>query len=232
MAVRDQPKRTLKLKTKSIPLIVGLLILVQLLDSNRNWKFLLSSISGAWLLAYLWANSLKNGLRLERDMRFGWMQVGDPLLEHIRLKNDGRAPALWVQVIDNSDIASYEISTVVQVRGFWSRNWYTREICQRRGEFTLGPIYLETSDPFGLYQVRIEYSSTANMMVAPRVISLPEVKVAAGGRIGGVRSSSRGLEQTVTASGVREYSPGDSLRWVHWPTTARKNEIFVKLNDS
>ena len=232
MAVRDQPKRTLKLKTKSIPLIVGLLILVQLLDSNRNWKFLLSSISGAWLLAYLWANSLKNGLRLERDMRFGWMQVGDPLLEHIRLKNDGRAPALWVQVIDNSDIASYEISTVVQVRGFWSRNWYTREICQRRGEFTLGPIYLETSDPFGLYQVRIEYSSTANMMVAPRVISLPEVKVAAGGRIGGVRSSSRGLEQTVTASGVREYSPGDSLRWVHWPTTARKNEIFVHLYDS
>ncbi len=232
MAERDQPERTLKLRSKSILIIVGLLILVQLLDSNRNWKFLLSSLGSAWLFSYLWAKSLKNGLRLEREMRFGWMQVGDRLLEHISIKNDGRAPALWVQVIDGSDMAGYEISTVVEVNGNSKRNWYTKEICQRRGVFTLGPICLETGDPFGLYQVRVEYSSTANMMVAPQIISIPEVKIAAGGRIGGVHSSSRGLEQTVTAGGVREYSPGDGLRRVHWPTTARKNEIFVHVYDS
>jgi uncharacterized protein (DUF58 family) len=31
---------------------------------------------------------------------------------------------------------------------------------------------------------------------------------------------------------VREHQPGDSLRWIHWPTTARRNETFVRVFDS
>jgi uncharacterized protein (DUF58 family) len=36
------------------------------------------------------------------------------------------------------------------------------------------------------------------------------------------------LEQDVNSESVREYVPGDSFRKIHWPTTARKNEIFVR----
>jgi uncharacterized protein (DUF58 family) len=30
---------------------------------------------------------------------------------------------------------------------------------------------------------------------------------------------------------VREYSPGDSLRWIHWKTTAHHNHPFVRIFD-
>jgi transglutaminase-like putative cysteine protease len=70
------------------------------------------------------------------------------------------------------------------------------------------------------------------MMVAPEVIQLPEVEIAAGGRVGGNRSSTRGVEPTVTAAGVREYVAGDSLRWIHWPTTARQDELYVHQYDA
>jgi uncharacterized protein (DUF58 family) len=30
---------------------------------------------------------------------------------------------------------------------------------------------------------------------------------------------------------VREYSPGDSLRWIHWRTTARQGSLYVRLFD-
>ena len=30
---------------------------------------------------------------------------------------------------------------------------------------------------------------------------------------------------------VREYMPGDSLRWLHWPTTARMNKPYVRMFD-
>ncbi|MFQ5343737.1 MAG: DUF58 domain-containing protein, partial [Anaerolineae bacterium] len=33
------------------------------------------------------------------------------------------------------------------------------------------------------------------------------------------------------AGGVRSYVPGDALRRVHWPTTARRRELFVKEFD-
>ncbi len=232
MAERDRPERTLKLRFKSLPFLVALLLLVHLLFPNRNWMILLSGLGGAWLVSYLWARSLRAGLHLEREMRFGWMQVGDRLQEQISLENRGWAPALWVHVIDPSEMGGYEISTVAQVNGRWKRSWYSKGICQVRGVFTLGPTRLDSGDPFGFYQVSVAYSNTANMMVAPRVISIPEVEIAAGGRIGGVQPSTTGMEKTVTASSVREYVPGDSLRWVHWPTTARKDELFVHIYDN
>jgi uncharacterized protein (DUF58 family) len=39
------------------------------------------------------------------------------------------------------------------------------------------------------------------------------------------------MEESLLASGVREYAPGDSLHRVHWPTTARREETFVKTFD-
>jgi uncharacterized protein (DUF58 family) len=36
----------------------------------------------------------------------------------------------------------------------------------------------------------------------------------------------------VSAAGVREYLPGDSLRWIHWRTSARKDDFYVRLFES
>jgi uncharacterized protein (DUF58 family) len=70
------------------------------------------------------------------------------------------------------------------------------------------------------------------MMVMPPVVHLPSLDVAPAGRAGEGRHTARALEQAVSASGVREHQPGDSLRWIHWPTTARRNETFVRTFDS
>jgi uncharacterized protein (DUF58 family)/transglutaminase-like putative cysteine protease len=232
MDSRENPKRTIKLRSRVIPALVLLLIGVQLFFPDKGWMMLLSGLGGAWLISYLWARSLKDGLRLERDMRFGWMQVGDQLQERVTVANDGWAPGLWVRIIDQSNMHDYEISGVKDVSSWKYRHWFTRGICTRRGLYTLGPTSLEAGDPLGVYNVRVDYSDSANMMVAPQVISLPEIEIAAGGRIGEGRSHVRGMEQTVTAGGVREYVPGDSLRWIHWPTTARKDEPYVHLFDN
>ena len=36
---------------------------------------------------------------------------------------------------------------------------------------------------------------------------------------------------TPQAAGVREYSPGDPLSRVHWPTTVRRDKLMVKEFD-
>jgi uncharacterized protein (DUF58 family) len=39
-------------------------------------------------------------------------------------------------------------------------------------------------------------------------------------------------EQTIHAAGVREYQHGDSPKMIHWKTTARTNELFVRLMEN
>ena len=214
-----------------MPTLVLILIVIQLFFPFKVWVLLVSGFGGMWLLSYLWARSLKRGLQIEREIRFGWKQIGDRLRERVILENHGWAPGFWVEIDDHSDMREYNISSVTEIRGRRSQNWHTQGVCNNRGLYTLGPVTLETGDPFGLYKVTVEYTDAVNMMVVPPVISLPEIEIASGGQAGEGRSLVKSLMQTVTSTGVREYAPGDSLRWLHWPTTARTGEPYIRVFD-
>lgn len=225
------PKVEQRLKSRLLPFLVILLLLLQFIDSFRGWRILLVGFGGAWIVGYFWARSLARGLRLKREMRFGWVQVGDRMIERFTLANGGRRRALWVEVIDHSTLPSYHASRIVSVGGTKSIRWFKNAVCTRRGLFTLGPINLHTGDPFGLYTVKLDYPISVPLLVMPPVVQLPAIEVAAGGRPGEGRTKASALERTVSAAYVREYQPGDQWRWIHWPTSARHESLYVRLFD-
>ena len=231
MSSLNPPLRSLKVQSYLIPSFALIMVLVQLLFPYKSWSILASSFVALTLFSFLWAWSLKKNLRLEREMRYGWMRVGDKIQERLGIENDSRMPALWVKVIDHSYMPGYTANTVKSVRSQWYAHWFTDGLCEQRGIYTLGPTSLETHDPLGIFTVRIDYSETVNMMVVPAVIPMPQIEIAPGGRTGEGKSTSTGLERTIVAGGVREYVPGDSLRWLHWPTTARFNKPYVRVFD-
>jgi uncharacterized protein (DUF58 family) len=61
---------------------------------------------------------------------------------------------------------------------------------------------------------------------------LPDIRIAPGGSAGDGHRRVETLERTVTISGVRDYVPGDSLRWVHWRITAHRAALSIRLSDS
>ncbi len=207
------------------------MIVLQLVSPYKGWVIIAGGFGGVFLLSFLWARGIKRGLKMEREMRFGWMQVGDHIQERISLDNNSRFPALWVKIIDHSEMPGYSISKVTSLRKNWFTHWFTHGICQQRGIYTLGPTSLESEDPLGIFKVRIDYPETVTMIVVPPVVPLPKIEIASGGQAGEGKSTSSGLERTIAAGGVREYQPGDSLRWMHWPTTARKSAPYVRLFD-
>jgi uncharacterized protein (DUF58 family) len=212
--------------------MVGLLLLLQLLVPYKGWTILLVGLGGAWLVSYLWARSLARGLELGREMRYGWAQVGDQLQERFTLTNTGRAPAPWVAVIDHSSLPGYQAGRVLGVSERAQLHWFEQGLCSRRGLYTLGPTALQAGDPLGFYRIHIEYPTSVTMMVMPPIVHLPAIDVAPGGRAGEGRRQERALEQAVSASSVREYRAGDSLRWIHWPTSAKRDEPYVRTFDS
>jgi len=230
----DEPTSTVRiqLKVRYLPYLVGVLFILQVLFPYKGWMFLLVSLGGIWALSYWWARSLAYGLRIVRERRFGWGQVGDRIQEKFTLTNKGRAPGLWVAVIDHSDMPGYLVSRVVGVHGNWQIHWFEWGVCDQRGLYRLGPTSLHTSDPFGFYSVEIDYSASDLMLIMPPVVPLPRIDVTPSGRVGEGRSQSNILEPTVSAGSVREYIPGDSQRWIHWPTTARREALYVRKFDS
>lgn len=227
----EKKNARIRLKSRLIPILVILVFLMQIIDPYRVWMFTLVALGGTWLISYLWTHSLSNNLTLKREIRFGWAQVGDRLEERFTVYNYGPVPAIWVEVIDRSNIPNYQASRVTGVESRSKNQWRTKGICSQRGLFTLGPTTLKSSDPFGIYEVYIEDLSSTSLMVMPPIVPLPAIEVAPGGRTGDARPRHNAPERTVSSSTVREFHPGDSMRWIHWRTTARKSSPYVRIFD-
>jgi len=215
-----------------LPLVLaGVALLTNAITPHRGWRILFVGLGLLWGVSWLWARSLARGLQVAREMRFGWAQVGDRLVERFALTNTGWAPALWVEVQDQSTMPEYRVSRGVGVASHDAIRWHTDAVCERRGVFMLGPIRLLTGDPFGLFAVTVPYQQTLPLLVLPPIVPLPSIEVAAGGRSGDARPRAYTAERTVSVAGVREYVPGDSRRWINWHVSARHDALYVRTFD-
>lgn len=225
------PGASLRLNLRWLPFVCGLMLILQIVIPYRGWAVLGIGLGMVWLVGFAWARSLARGLRLSREMRYGWAQVGDRIEERFTIENSSRLPALWFEVIDHSTLPGYEASRASGVGGHESSSWQVQDVCTRRGLFTLGPASLRTSDPFGVFSVMIGLEATANVVVMPPVVALPSIEVAPGGRFREGRRTAASWAPAVSAARVREYLPGDSARSIHWPTSAHRDALFVRMFD-
>jgi uncharacterized protein (DUF58 family) len=138
-------------------------------------------------------------------------------------------PAMWLLIEDRSTLVGHTISLGTGMEALSSRHWTKRTVCAQRGEYQLGPTAIESGDPFGLYQVRIEYQDIHQFVVAPPVIQLPmRVQISSGNFIHDNRFANRQTQTSNVSVSVRPFSPGDTIFRVHWLTTARLDEPFVR----
>jgi uncharacterized protein (DUF58 family) len=210
--------------------VIGSFIM-QVIDPSRIWTILLVGLGGLWLISFLWVWSLAKTLTILREMRYGWVQVGDVLEERFTLENKGAFPATWVEVEDRSTLPGYDASLATGVEGSGKNQWRRNGTCSRRGLYQLGSTSLHTGDPFGIYAVTIKDPAKAMLMVMPPVVPLPHFEIIPGGYSGEGRPIPNAPERTVGASSVREYVSGDSMRLMHWKTTARHDKPYVRLFD-
>lgn len=101
----------------------------------------------------------------------------------------------------------------------------------RRGLHRVGPVTTHTSDPLGLTELEREVPGTRQLLVLPRVTPLRGTPPALGAGEGtpGAALSHQGMGQSDVL--VRQYRQGDELRRVHWRSTARRDELMVRLEE-
>jgi uncharacterized protein (DUF58 family) len=147
------------------------------------------------------------------------------------LHNGSFLPVLWVEIDDRSDLPGYSARSVRSANGQETTHWHTEGICRQRGLFTLGPWQARASDPFGFFDVTLDFPQNQSVVIYPLVVHLPTIQLPRGAATGSGRTSRHALEVTTNVSGVRAHDPGDSLNRIHWRTTARLDTLMVKTFD-
>ncbi|RZS34791.1 uncharacterized protein (DUF58 family) [Herbihabitans rhizosphaerae] len=100
-----------------------------------------------------------------------------------------------------------------------------------RGVHVLGPLRATVTDPFGVAEFDRELAGTTRVVVVPRTVPLSGLPGGSGlgsGDDGSVRMhAGQGEDDAV----VRPYRQGDDLRKVHWRSTAKRDEMMVRVEE-
>lgn len=102
---------------------------------------------------------------------------------------------------------------------------------RHRGVFGVGPLRVSRQDPFGFAHSERYAGVAHDLIVTPRVTPLPGSGLDQPRNDGSIRELVRQATPTSDELIAREYRPGDALRRVNWPATARHGEIMVRQEE-
>jgi len=102
--------------------------------------------------------------------------------------------------------------------------------CAKRGVYWIGPMMVTTSDPLGFFTKSKIVHASSKLTVYPKVFNIAEL----GSFNKGVVAPRYGSHTTRKSGdyeeffGIREYQQEDGLRKIHWPSSAKHNQLMVR----
>ncbi len=195
----------------------------------RIFTRLIAVSLGLLLISWIWAYSSLASLFVRREARVLRQQVGQIFEERFRINNRLPIARLWLEIRDESGLPGNSGSRVLSlIGGNQQRSYVAYTLLNQRGVFRLGPTVVSSGDPFGLFRKSRIVSGDHELLVLPYIVNLERFPSPAGQFPGGKAILQKATEVTPQTAGVREYFPGDALRSIHWPTSARKDRLMVK----
>ncbi|MEV6825803.1 DUF58 domain-containing protein [Amycolatopsis sp. NPDC051102] len=185
------------------------------------------------LLVAVFISATRLRIGATRTLRPERVAVGGNGEVQLELWRSGRLPAGEILLEDG---VPYALGT--RPRFVVERLPHDRRVALRyplqpvlRGIQQVGPLRATITDPFGLCEFERELIGHSRLVVVPRVVALWGLPSGAGigvGDDGTVRLHAGQGEADVI---VRQYRQGDDLRKVHWRSTARRDEIMVRVEE-
>jgi uncharacterized protein (DUF58 family) len=179
--------------------------------------------------ARIWVDLRRWNLQVSRYVHPSRVAAGQEARVELAVQNQGAHPSPLVEARDPFDggrrYARFSIAPIQP--GVHLTSSY-RLPSTRRGVHRLGPLELRLTDPLGLASSTRTTALETSLTVHPRYDIVPVHGLSSH------RDEDRRLPQPVIGRvgqefyGLREYVPGDDLRHVHWPTTARLDNLVIR----
>jgi uncharacterized protein (DUF58 family) len=199
--------------------------------ATGNVAFIRLAYAALFLLAGagIWSAFLGRGIQVRRDARLLRAGVGEVFEERFEVKVTTWPGCPWLEVVNQSDLPGAAGSRLLTRIGRREKRFYTaRTLLTRRGAYLLGPTLVSAGDPFGLFPVEKRIPPGETLVVLPMIFPIAEFPPPPGLLPGGKTIRTKTADVTPHAAGVREYVPGDPMKRIHWPSTARRGRFMVK----
>lgn len=169
--------------------------------------------------------------QLQIGRRLGSTAVhdGDTVQVTLNMFNTAQRPASNLTVVDVVESLGTATFDIASIPGGQPTTASYRVVCRPRGVYRVGPSQIVATDPLGLAEAVIPDTTIDQLIVYPRVEVLTGFPVVRGQdpSMAAARPehSQRGGEDFYT---LREYHRGDDLRRVHWPSSAKRDELMIR----
>lgn len=160
-------------------------------------------------------------VRNEKPLILPWMRAESRISPYIRL---GRQDNLHV----SGEMYYCSLFTVMprqQIR----RRHKVRFL--HRGYYDLGSVSLTAGDMLGLSKAHKIIDLSVPVLVYPRLLDPEDLPVPMSRTLGEIVRRRQLLQDPFLVRGLRPYQPGDPVRDIHWPATARTGEVHVRVHD-
>lgn len=233
------------------PIIVLVLILFGAL-LNDSWLLYRAAyfLALCGILGLLWTR-LNNtgGIQASFESSAAQLEAGQSLELKISVENPSPVPKLWLETNLPSDIPAapttfvgrpgrrsrrpgVSFDRVVSLSAYGKKAWSYFTPPLKRGLYHAGPVRVAATDPFRFRKNATEYSGITELLVYPRTEVLPAFDPYLDRKQAAQAASAARSFFSDQAAGVRQFVYGDSLRRVHWPSTARTGKLMVKVLDA
>lgn len=177
----------------------------------------------AVLLAWLWTSLANRPLQLRRTLPGGERLEGDDVKVALELVSEQHlVPARWTLRERVGRLG--ELAMTVGPSG--RARYILRNV--PRGRYAFEETVAVIEDPFGLERVEQRLDAPGALLVYPRLVDLDRLFSDSGARAHDGRRMLLRRPSGFDLHSVREYEHGDSLRKVHWRSTARRAQLMVK----
>jgi uncharacterized protein (DUF58 family) len=177
-------------------------------------------------LAWLWVRLIARPMVLRRRTGHREMVEGGEIAVGLEVRPDGGPLPGRARVVDKLGVLGERVAEV-QREGHALRGGYVISSAPR-GRYTLHGAELTIDDPFGLAESRIPLERSDTVLVYPRVYQLDGLFTDAGAAGGDEGRALLHRTAGYDLHSIRDFQAGESLRRVHWRSTAKRRKLMVK----
>lgn len=213
-------------------LFLAVALVIAAFSTGIGFFFFLVYLSAAiGIGSWLYARRGLRGVRADYRILNPRTHVGEVLQAMYRVENHDRFAKPWIEAWNDSTLPTTLPGRVIRIPGRGSRQWLAKVTLTRRGNFRVGPLRIRTGDPFGLFSTEMSVAQPASVVVFPEVVPLPHWQLPPSPVDGTTRARRRYEAATPLVAGVRPYTHGDAINRIHWLSSARHGELYVKEFD-
>jgi uncharacterized protein (DUF58 family) len=168
-------------------------------------------------------------LDVRRQLNPSLVHEGDRTAVDLSITNLRRFPAFNLTIADGVGGLGTARFAIGLLRRHEAAAASYRIVCRPRGVYRVGPAIIKVSDPFGLATSESQAGDVDQLIVYPATEALAGYPYVRGRdpsqRASRPEQSQRGGEDFFT---LRSYRSGDDLRRVHWPSSAKLDELMIR----